>query len=839
MGWGTLAQVALVWVAVASVGPAHGGDGIGLADVPFAELSVASAAPSSDADVIRVDGPFRLVGVVRGVRAYEAPIPVRPRALFFDSPPEGMALERGSRELRFAGDIDDGGYPDTWDFSADSLTVRVAAKGRPPAPGELVLRYPSAREREDDLWRARAAGGPEGDAEFVVRSAQVDDVTRRGLYLPAPSVAGWDVAIPEGAVLRFEAGILPPEIADGARSDGANVEVRVDGTLAATVRARVGGFEDVRVPLARWGGRTARITVSTTDGATEAERVRDHVFVVGPSVYVPSARPKRTVLVFIDTLRRDHLGIYGHARGASPKIDRWAEGAVIFDDARSVAPWTLPSTRSALTGLQPEFWAGARTLPMRLAAEGWATAAYVGNVYLSSNFEMSEGWGEHGCVNWPYGRVEVDRALDFLDRHDDQDAMVMVHFMDMHLPYKEPASYRGLYEGTRPANLPEIFNRPILMQAARTNRQAIHTYLTARYDQNLRYVDDEVARLLAAAGDDATVVLFADHGEEFFEHGDLEHGHTLYDELLRVPLVVRAPGLAPRRVTAPVSLLDLTPTVLELLGLGDPSLQGRSLVPIARGEADPALLARPITFGRPLYGNEGWGSLLGGLKYISRGGQELLFDLTKDPDEADDLRPDRDPAPARAALAEGLGRGTALAYRLFPRGRGPGPFTVELRVPGGIAQAWVGDDPTNKSAAEIARLDDETLTASFNSLRGFHREVFVIPNGDAVATAPTVTVRVVRPGASPIPLDPLPADGAGDALARVSSQGRSLEVTYAAIPFPAGNAAIGVDDEQTAALRALGYLDDGDAGAGTVGAGSEDAPEDGEAGSTAPRSHTP
>ncbi|MDP2315038.1 MAG: sulfatase [Pseudomonadota bacterium] len=829
-------------LALGYMGVAFADGGLGLAEQPFAELTVARAEAPAARDAVPILGPFRLVGVVGGVRAYEAPIPVRPRALFFDSPPEGMTLARGSVALRFAGDIEDAAQPNSWDFSADSVTVRVPASAPAPAPGELHLTYPAARAREDALWRTRAEDptGPEGDAAFVRRSAQVDDVTRRGLYLPAPSVAGWDVAIPAGAVLRFEAGILPPEAADGTASDGAEVEVRIDGELAATVRARVREFEDVRVPLSKWGGRTARVTLTTTD----ASPARDHVFIVAPAVYVPTAKPKRTVLVFVDTLRRDHLGVYGHTRGASPHIDRFAEGGVIFEDARSVAPWTLPSSRAALSGLQPEFWDGAETLPMRVAAKGWATAAYVGNVYLSSNFDMSGGWGEHGCVNWPYGRVEVDRALDFLDRHDDQDALVMVHFMDLHLPYKEPAAYRGLYEGERPQNLPESFNRNTLLAAARGNREVIKTYLTARYDQNLRYVDDQFARLVAAAGADATVVLFADHGEEFFDHGDLEHGHTLYDELLRIPFIVRAPGLAPRRVTTPVSLVDLTPTVLELLGLGDPALQGHSLVPAARGEADAALVARPIAFGRPLYGNEAWGSLENGLKYIGRSGKELLFDLVRDPGELTDLRPDRDPAAARAAMGTSLGRGVGVGYRLSPRGRGANAFKAEIHVPGGVAATWVGDDPTNKSEARVDRIDDETLALTFTSARGSHREIFVVPAGDAVALAPTVTVRVVRAGADPVALLALPFDGDGTPLARLSSQGRVLDVTYAALPLPAGNAAVGADDEQNAVLEALGYMDPADeGGSGDASEGGAEARDDGDApdaaGRTPPRSQAP
>ncbi len=788
------------------VAAALAGDGVGLTELPFASLAVPSG--ESNAAAISVRGPFRLVSVVNGVRSYEAALPVRPRALFFSSAPAGMTLKRGKSQLRFAAEPEDASEGGTWCFTPDAIVVRVKEDSPAPA-GEFILTYKDARAREDALWRDSAgeAAGPEGDAAFVVRSAQVDDTTRRGLYLPVPSTATWDVDVPADGVLRMQPGILPPEIADGTRSDGATLTVSVNGAVEATFSLATRRFDDVRVPLGAYAGQRVRLGLATSD----ADPTRDHVFVGSPALYATSNAPRRALLVFVDTLRRDHLGVYGHTRGASPAIDAWANTGTVFEDARSVAPWTLPSSRAVLSGLQPEQWSDERSLPSKLSARGWATGAYVGNVYLSSNFEMAGGWGEHGCINWPYGRIEVDRALDFLDRHDDQDALLMVHLMDMHLPYKEPPAYRGLYEGEEPPGLGSSFNRNTLLSASRGNRDNVRDYLLARYDQNLRYVDDQVARLLSAVGPDATVVFFSDHGEEFFDHGELEHGHTLYDELLRIPLIVKAPGLTERRVTTPVSILDVTPTVLELLGLSAEGLDGHSLVAAARGQPDATLAARPIGFGRPLYGNEAWGSLVDGLKFISRAGDELVFDLTKDPGETSDIRSSVDPAPSRAAMATALGRESAIAYRLYPRGKSAGGLTVEVHVPGGIRDAWVGADPTNHSDATVEMLDADTVKATFKSGRA-QREIFVVPVADAVQTAPLTSV-LVR-GGEPVFLDALPLDGAGLPLARVTAGGRTLEVTYMSTPLPGGRELVAVDNEQTSALEALGYLqpeDEGDA----------------------------
>jgi hypothetical protein len=162
-------------------------------------------------------------------------------------------------------------------------------------------------------------------------------------------------------------------------------------------------------------------------------------------------------------------------------------------------------------------------------------------------------------------------------------------------------------------------------------------------------------------------------------------------------------------------------------------------------------------------------------------------------------------------MATALGRESAIAYRLYPRGKSAGGLTVEVHVPGGIRDAWVGADPTNHSDATVEMLDADTVKATFKSGRA-QREIFVVPVADAVQTAPLTSV-LVR-GGEPVFLDALPLDGAGLPLARVTAGGRTLEVTYMSTPLPGGRELVAVDNEQTSALEALGYLqpeDEGDA----------------------------
>lgn len=779
---------------------AFAADGIGLTAVPPAEVHVPGGPVPDPPSAIPIQGPWRLIGSVDGVRSYEAPIPIRPRSLFFQSAPEGMRLLRHGMGLTYGAGFEDRGRMGSWEFTADSVIVRIAPSEDPPYPGEYKLVYREAYKREQELYPAATDAT---DPDWPRRSMQVGDVTREGLYLPVPSRMAWVVDVPKGAVLRFTPLLIPPEVNDLTTSDGADINILADNKPLARVRVRPGeDLEEIAIPLAPVEGTTIRLVVNTAD----QDPVRDHVFLAQPQIYVPSDKPRRMVLVFVDTLRRDHLGTYGYERAPAPAIDALAAQSVVFEDARSVAPWTLPSARSALTGKEPEVWTAAETLSQRLAARGWATGAYVGNIYLSSNFDMAAGWGEHGCINWPAADVQVERGIRFLREHADQDALVMVHLMDLHLPYKEPFWYWRRYVDHQPEGLGLFFSRNILMRVARVQRPELRQYLIDRYDQNLAYVDDAVSRLLREAGDDATVVFFSDHGEEFFDHDDLEHGHSLYDELMRIPLFIKDGQLAPRRVPEPVSLLDLTPTLLDLLGLSHDGLDGRSLLPEARGErSEPH---RPIAFGRVLYGETGWGTVLDGQKWIYRQGAEHIYDLAADPGELADLRNERSPLPGRAALEQALGRKVRLGFRLSPGEKGAPTSGVEVRVPGGIELYWIADDPTQKSTALVKRVDDETISASFTGFLTIQREVFIVPRRPAEEVVGEVTLRMARPTALPMTLLRRPIDAEYQPLAKVSYGARGYEIGWAVVPEPAGEEINAFNAEMKAGLEAIGYLTD-------------------------------
>ncbi len=771
-------------------------------------------------ETLDVLGPFKLVRTIAGVQTWQAPLPFRSRKLFYSHAPPGAVVKRGPKKLRFSNGPSGAKNADSWDFTQSALLLRREAKLGEPSDGDYQLSYPAATSREDALNRA-TSDAPD-DESFALRSMQLGDSTRTGVYLPAPSVAAWDVKIPTDGVLTFDATILPPETRVQQRSDGATVLVELDLAGAITVVSEIplrrNDLEEVRVDLSAWAGQHARLRLRTEPGESTD---LDYVFLAEPTLYTPVQDPRRLLLVFTDTLRPDHLGTYGYARETSPRLDAWAAEGAVFEQARSVAPWTLPSTRTVLTGLHPERWRTAPPLQERLAAAGWATGAFVGNVYLSANFDMADGWTRHYCVNWPPAEDVIAQLEQFMARYPDRDAMAMLHLMDMHLPYNEPRAYRGLWAGDAPRDFDaSSATRSKILKAHKTDGEALEQYLVDRYDQNLRYLDDQLGELFADLGEDTPIVLFADHGEEFWDHGDFEHGHSLYDEVLRVPLIVRAPGVKPGRVDAPVSLLDVAPTVLDLLDLPTHGMAGRSLLPVANGDkaAAVSLESRPQPVGRPLYGLELWGVIQDGQKWTTRAGDEHLFDLTKDAQEQEDLGPRTDTTSWHPRLGEGLGTWSGPVLRILAgsASRSPkGPIVVELSSATGFQSAWLGVDPMSRAKASAIVTPEGVAQVTFEPGARGTREIYARPVGEVTAlegltlrildgtTGEVLKTQVRTSTETPTP------DGQNHLLLKTSAAHRSLKVTYgiAAEPPADGEAIEAFSSEVEEALKLLGYVE--------------------------------
>ena len=390
-----------------------------------------------------------------------------------------------------------------------------------------------------------------------------------------------------------------------------------------------------------------------------------------------AARPD-LVLVSVDTLRADHLSSYGYDRPTSPFMDALAAQGVRFSAARSPAPWTLPAHTTMLTGQLPSTHRvveddlrldpATPVLPERLRAAGYQTGGFVGTLYVSRvfgferGFDRFEDFGLHDEKSNLSGEVVasevVDEALRWLGSLPaGAPAFVFLHVYDVHYTYDPPAPYDTLFDRAPLGSDARYKNYQFYKKRPPSAEQLAHQ--TAQYDEAIRYVSDQLARLrdaMVAAGRKSRWVVTADHGEELGERGSWGHAHTLYAEQLHVPLIVSGDGLpAGRVVDGPVGLQDVAPTMLAWAGGAGLAADGVDLGPALGGAALPerAMLSETSRFD-----SDRVGLYQGGLRLewdLVTGRRELFDDLA-DPRETTDLsaqRPD-DVARLSASLEAAL-----------------------------------------------------------------------------------------------------------------------------------------------------------------------------------------
>ena len=328
-------------------------------------------------------------------------------------------------------------------------------------------------------------------------------------------------------------------------------------------------------------------------------------------------KPRQVVLLIsIDTLRPDRLGLYGGRQGTGPAIARLAEDGVTFETAISSTPWTLPSHATLLSSSWPlVHGATAKTsiprgLPLLaeiLQEQGWQTAAFVDTPYLGSQYGFGRGFDLYDEDPPPFGThlrtaaLTRTRLWEWLNSADERPAFIFWHLMDVHGPYGASAPHAGTFRSD--AAEEDTEDDPILSRLATRgyhdylllNRFSSFQDLLDTYDEGVASADAEVGKVLdflRAAGlyDDATIVVTSDHGESFYDHG-VWVGHGLFptDDEIRVPLVVKLPGneFAGRRVEHFVGQIDVAPTILDSLDIETPkTFQGKSLITPSPGDRE-------------------------------------------------------------------------------------------------------------------------------------------------------------------------------------------------------------------------------------------------------------
>jgi arylsulfatase A-like enzyme len=411
-----------------------------------------------------------------------------------------------------------------------------------------------------------------------------------------------------------------------------------------------------------------------------------HASACGEAPSRRQAGPRNAVLIVLDTVRADHLSAAGYERPTTPTLDALAANGVVFEQAISYSPWTLPSLVATLSGS----WAGRqgvfrsgrlqRSLVETIRDAGFATAAVTEGAFVSRDFGFDLGFDhyreEEGSVQRLLpGEARDDRAGGSIERTFERAGQwlrgnahtrffLMIHSYEPHAPYLR----RSFTEGLEPGAVGETFT-PVALPLLRAGRLRFDAsdleYLRALYDGGILESDRQIGRLMRVLDEldlarDTLLVVSSDHGEALGERNPMnagDHGHSLYDELLRVPLVIVDPTEEPavRRVPVQVRTIDILPTIADLLGVELPKpsasaeasqIDGRSLAPLMRAEDSKARIA----FGgatralpaRSFVRHEGY-------KYIeTRSGSDLdplrpappprqLYDLSSDPGERTNL----------------------------------------------------------------------------------------------------------------------------------------------------------------------------------------------------------
>ncbi len=555
---------------------------------------------------------------------------------------------------------------------AAAEAVEIGAVAAPGRVGRVIMHLPG--DGRDARVALLAPAGSVYQAAVALPRREPALVVGLG-YLLESAVAGRS--------LRFRVVVTP------ARGEPETV---LDESVAT---APDGRWRDREISLAPWAGERVRLDLVAEDAAgedsplwgawgapeiAERERRRDE-------------RPEgwNLLLVVLDTLRADRLGCYGYERPTSPHLDALAAGSVRFTTVVSQSSWTRPSIRSLLDGLYPQSHGGLASPPLAevLWEHGYRTQARTGGAQLAYQFGFSRGFERQAIERWVRA---TDGVVENLEANRSRRHFLFLHTYEIHDPYE----HRELAAGMDPGRVGEVFRRATLARLGRDLTPGERAYVEALYDSGIRYTDAQLGRLFARLDERGLlertlVVVTSDHGEEFWEHGGWGHGHPMYEHQSRVPLIVRLPdGMAaalglqagPRVVRQQVRLVDLYPTILDLLGVPlEHRVQGRSLRPLLAGRRLPAVDA----FSESTY----WGPIevkalrserfkyLRGIPKRPAGadhqGWEALYDLARDPAETADVQGEngRELTRMRTLVDHILARGSTAPEAPLPENADP------------------------------------------------------------------------------------------------------------------------------------------------------------------------
>ncbi len=680
---------------------------------------------------------------------------------------------------------------------------------------------------------------PAGAREVPV---EVGKISRMGFGAPAGEDISVRFSVPRGrprlwlACAAMTAGKRPAPCRGSFR---ALVKTREGGERCVFSHASRGeGWTEAVVELSPYAGREVELILQSGAGGPAAA---DLSYWATPIVISGGSRRPNVLLISIDSLRADHLKCCGYTRTTSPTLDSLAAAGCLFRKAIAQSSWTLPSHTSIFTSLylsshgvnspHDALTLDAKTLSEGLRDAGYLTGAVIAGGPLLPMYGLNQGFDYYDatCFTDKFDDVRNHcthaRALEWLDRCGDAPFFLFVHYWDVHHSYIPPPPYDEMFD---PGYDGRVDGRHILKLIPADLPRRDLEHLVALYDGEIAHTDRYIGSLLQelrsrGMSHNTLLVVTSDHGDELLDHGATGHGHTVYQELIHVPLIWVDPEARhrPEPVDYTVQTIDIAPSILDRLGLPiPPSMEGTSLLGYTRGLQQRA---RPA-FSEAATSDHRYAVLTESAKLVASAYRQFRgYNLAADPSEQNPLAPDR--LPQGAQLDRAL-----KAYFDSP---GRTRVTLELRVAGGQARGdlqvslmslWMvgvesfGLEPSD--TLEVAH-DSTRVTLALDcppgdvdgvSLRLFSEET-------AVWVEPTFRHRPVRPNEVTLGADSRPHEGVP---LKVRADDPVLEGAPEQFsPTPAGRPGVYVwvvkeglaptvpielEKEFQEQLRALGYL---------------------------------
>lgn len=452
--------------------------------------------------------------------------------------------------------------------------------------------------------------------KFTKPSVATDDLrTKNILFAPQPTTISLERLIKPGTELSFGYATLSPKKYRGAGTVQFEISIRDENTgkesLLFSKSLEPGSssldqewFDD-KLDLSDFADRKVKLLFKTSASDSTTGLSNPSVW-VNPILLERNTRKKiNVILISLDALRADHLGCYGHFRDTSPNIDRLAQEGVLFKNAIAQAPYTLSSHMSMLTSLYPSFHSvntlekgylpsSIPTLAEIFYNDGYRTFAITGGGQFHRQFSFSRGF--ESFIEGTHAQKEVESKVEeviaFLEKERNNNFFIFLHTYQIHSPYLPNPPYDTLFDPDYEGSIDGSMNTIRLVNKKKIPCSARDfEHVAALYDGDIRETDIGLSRLWeylrqSSLDKNTLVVITADHGDEFGEHGEIGHSGHLYDEVLKVPLIFRLPGVLPegKMISTQVQSIDILPTIMDITGVKwkNPNFQGRSLLPMIK-----------------------------------------------------------------------------------------------------------------------------------------------------------------------------------------------------------------------------------------------------------------